>query len=235
MEIWNRIGSAKVRTPHPEEAAAFLRQQLWFAPVENCENVVQSGNFWIEFVRWDGSLDAYRPDAMLCGLRHIALETSDVCKVLADCRVRGLELQTAPDGGPWLNRKVYGTGLHYFNILTDFGITIEVTEKHSGSAPKADRPIWGLGHVGIQVPTLPEALAFYESLGFQRDFAPVENDTPDGPVQCCMVTKNGLTLELYAFVNYADAPMQENPALSALEIPGLSAPVRGPAGECLLG
>ena len=233
MEHLNRIGVARIRTPHPEQAAAFLRQHLWCEPVERGQTAVRSGGFEMEFVHWDGALDSCAPDAMLCGLRHIALEADDIHEALARCRAQGLRLQTAPDGGPRLSQKVYGTGLRYFNILTEFGVVIEVTEKHPGSAPKAERPGWGLGHVGIQVPELAGSLRFYEELGFRQDFAPVKNETPDGPVDCCMVTRAGLTLELYAFTRYADAPVQTHPAFSELVISGLQNGVRGPAGEWL--
>lgn len=233
MENWNRMGAARIRTPHPEQAAAFLRQHLWCEPTEHQGTAVRSGNFVIEFVRWEGVLDPYVPDAMLCGLRHIALEADDIGEALAQCRARGLRLQTAPDGGPRLSRKVYGTGLQYFNIFTDFGVTIEVTEKHPGSAPKAERPVWGLGHVGIQVPELAGSLRFYEDLGFRQDFAPVNNETPEGPVDCCMVSRDGLTLELYAFTRYADAPVQTHPAFSELEIPGMQNGVRALPGNGL--
>ena len=145
MEYLNRIGVARIRTPHPEQAAVFLRQHLWCEPVECRQTAVRSGDFEMEFVRWDGALDSCAPDAMLCGLRHIALEADDIHEALARCRAQGLRLQTAPDGGPRLSQKVYGTGLRYFNILTEFGVVIEVTEKHPGSAPKAERPVWGLG------------------------------------------------------------------------------------------
>lgn len=233
MENWNRIGAARIRTPHPEQAASFLRRHLWCEGVEGRETAVRSGDFEIGFVPWDGALDPNGPDDMLCGLRHIALEADDINGALAQCRAQGLRLQTAPDGGPRLSRSVYGTGLRYFNILTDFCVTIEVTEKHSADAPKAARPVWGLGHVGIQVPELAQSLRFYEDLGFRRDFAPVTNETPDGPVDCCMVTRDGLTLELYAFTRHADAPVQKNPAFSELGIPGLQNGLRGPAGEWL--
>ncbi len=233
MENWNRIGAARIRTPHPEQAASFLRRHLWCEGVEGRETAVRSGDFEIGFVPWDGALDPNGPDDMLCGLRHIALEADDINGALAQCRAQGLRLQTAPDGGPRLSQKVYGTGLRYFNILTEFGVVIEVTEKHPGSAPKAERPVWGLGHVGIQVPELAGSLRFYEALGFRQDFAPVKNETPDGPVDCCMVTRDGLTLELYAFTRYADAPVQTHPAFSELVIPGLQNGARGPAGEWL--
>ena len=112
---------------------------------------------------------------------------------------------------------------------------LEVTEKHPGSVLQTRRLVWGLGHVGIQVGELSQSLRFYEALGFRRDFAPVENETSDGPVECCMVTRDGLTLELYAFTRCADAPMQKHPAFAELVIPGLQAPLQGPAGECLTG
>ena len=140
MEHLNRIGMVRIRTPHPEQAAVFLRQHLWCEPVECRQTAVRSGDFEIEFVRWDGALDSCEPDAMLCGLRHIALEADDIHEALDRCRARELRLQTAPDGGPRLSQKVYGTGLRYFNVLTDFGVVIEVTEKHPG----IDRcGVWG--------------------------------------------------------------------------------------------
>ena len=99
MEHLNRIGVARIRTPHPEQAAVFLRQHLWCEPVECRQTAVRSGDFEIEFVRWDGALDSCEPDAMLCGLRHIALEADDIHEALARCRASGAALADGP--GQW--------------------------------------------------------------------------------------------------------------------------------------
>lgn len=227
------IGIAKILTSRPEEAAAYFQKYLMFKAVPGKDTAVQSGSFQVAFCQCNQPLEKYQPDAMLCGLRHIAIETDDIANALAYFKEHGLRLQTNDDGKPRFNPKVYGTGLHYFNILTDYGVTIEITQKHTGSSLPADQVIWGLGHIGIQVSDLESALNFYEGLGFSRDFPPVENETVDGPVQCCMMTKDGVTLEIYAFLNHSNAPKQISPVFASLTIPGLNRKMQGPGGELL--
>lgn len=232
MEISHEIGGAVILAPDPCRAIDFLRQT--FSLEDAAENALRIGNFLLKVCPSDGPMDACRPDDMLLGLRHIALETDDIREALSICRAKGLCLQTAEDDGPRFSGKVYGTGLCYFNILTDFGVTLEITEKHAGSRKGSGRWADGLGHIGIQTADLCKSQAFYERLGFHQDFLPVENPVEGGVVRCCMVSRDNVTLELYEFKNGEKTGLQSKAALSALILPWLPESIQGPDGERLL-
>lgn len=232
METSHEIGGAVILAPDPCRTIDFLRQTFGFEGA--AENTLRIGSFLLKVCPSDGPMDVCRPDDMLLGLRHIALETCDIREALDICRTKGLRLQTAEDDGPRFNGKVYGTGLRYFNILTDFGVTLEITEKHAGSRKGSGKWVDGLGHIGIQTADLRKSQAFYERLGFHRDFLPVENPVECGVVRCCMVSRDDVTLELYEFQNGKKPGVQSKAALSALILPWLPESIQGPDGERLL-
>ena len=158
MEIDCEAGGAVILSSDPQATAAFLQQTL---QLENAaENGLQTGSFLLKVCPSNAALAPCCPDDMLLGLRHIALETDDIQNALHICKEKGLRLQTSEEGGPRFNGKVYGTGLHYFNILTDFGLILEITEKHPGSGPRSEKWAQGLGHIGIQVSNLQCSIAF---------------------------------------------------------------------------
>lgn len=227
----------RILTIDPREAAQWLCRELFFQDVSTSACVaVRTGALLVELCCPDSDTDPYLPDALQYGLRHIALETDNITQALRYCRERGMRLQTGVSGAPRFSGKVYGTGLHYFNILTDFGVTVEVTEKHANSPRNAPYLIWGLGHIGIQTGDLMRSLLFYRELGFREDFPPVENKTADGAVRCCMTSRDGLTLELYEFHDRPNLPIQRHPALAALLCGGknsrsLPEEMVGPSGE----
>lgn len=226
----------RIRSNCPSKAAEWFCKELFF---KKTSGTLISGNLRVELCRSECKIEPCISDAHQCGLRHIALETDDIRKALVYCRERGMTLETEKNGDPKFNGKVYGTGLRYFNILTDFGVVIEITEKHQPGTDCAPHIIWGLGHIGIETSNLEKSLEFYEQLGLKRDFLPVENQTPEGVVRCCMMSLNAVTLEIYEFSEKKNLPVQQNGALDALILPVqqngtfLAGKKFGPSGECV--
>ena len=223
-----RIRGMRLAVKEPEAAARWLQENLFFrreAPLR-----LRSGDFLLELVPGEGE----RRDASdHVGWRHAALETHDIRAAIEWCRSRGMELELAPDGGPCCSAKVYGTGMEYFNIFTPFGFTVEVARKLHRQPKEGERLIWGLEHVGLQAGDFDAELAFWEGLGFRRDFEPVVN-TPDGHViDCVMLSSEGTVVELYRFRDLKGLAPEEPAFYEALLLDRTNrdAVLRGPEGE----
>lgn len=183
--------------------------------------VVRNGRFHLILKSGGGqAAGVYEPDAMCLGLQHVALETWDIGRAIEYCRSRGLRLQLNGRGGARHSGKVYGTGMDYFNILTEFGFTIEVSQKLHCKKENTGHVIEGLEHVGMQVADTYEAVRFYENLGFEREFEPVVNRDAGHTVICCMVSAGGTTIELYEFEGMTDDGGRKPAVLDALVIAG---------------
>lgn len=203
-------------------AKRWLCENLFFAE-EDQKGIVclRNGNFRI-ILREDREhlADKYGPDDMCLGLRHIALETHDIEAAIAYCESRGLELQLGENGGPRYSGKVYGTGMNYFNIISGYGFTIEVSQKlHKQISPQKTL-ICGLEHIGLQVSDLSAAIQFYENLGFKPCFEPVVNHADGHTILCCMVAAGDTVIEIYKFHDLSEVPVQKHPVIDKLILGG---------------
>ena len=131
------------------------------------------------------------------GFTHIALETENMEAAIAYAKELGLVLELAENGGAKHSGKVYGTGMDYFNIRTNFGLTVEVSRKLHVECSGKGKLIEGLDHIGLQTADFEESLRFYEKLGFEREFAPVINHADGREIRCCMVSSGGTVVEIY--------------------------------------
>lgn len=216
------IYGIKLLVKDTERTADWFCDNLFFSrETQNAGSgtVVKNGNVRL-ILDSDGGKAAglYEPDAMCLGLRHVALETCDIRRAIKYCKSRGLNLQLNDQGGARHSGKVYGTGMDYFNILTDFGFTVEVSQKLHCERSLTGNLIEGLEHVGMQVADIYEAMDFYEKLGFKREFEPVTNRDNGSTVICCMMSAGGTTMELYEFQNIEVKKTPENAVMEALVI-----------------
>ena len=116
--------------------------------------------------------------------------------------------------------KVYGTGMNYFNIISGYGFTIEVSQKLHKKIPPNRTPICGLEHVGLQVSDLSAAIQFYENLGFTACFDPVVNYVDGHTILCCMVAASETVIEIYKFHDLPELSVQRHPVIERLILGG---------------
>ena len=218
----------------PEKAAQWLCDKLFFTLETAGESpVVVNGNVRLRLVR--GRVPERRED-MALGWRHIAMETHDIDAALAYCRTLNVPLEVSETGGPRHSAQVYGTGMFYINIFTEFGFTVEVAQKLHKQSPAGKELIWGLEHVGLQVHDIEATLKFYEGLGFRRDFAPVTNHADGHTIHCCMVSREDTVIEVYEFHDLPELTRDEAPAYGALLVRDgeRTGELQGPDGEGIL-
>ena len=114
----------------------------------------------------------------------------------------------------------YGTGMNYFNIISGYGFTIEVSQKLHKKIPPNRTPICGLEHVGLQVSDLSAAIQFYENLGFTACFDPVVNHVDGHTILCCMVAAGETVIEIYKFHDLPELSVQRHPVIERLILGG---------------
>lgn len=233
------IYGVKILVNNTKKAAEWLCENLFFAMEQDgVEPVLQNGGFRL-ILKGGGCADAdqYDPDAQGLGLRHVALETYDINRAIEYCRSRGLTLQLGDGGRARYSGKVYGTGMDYFNIITDYGFNIEVSQKLHKKIKPTEHIISGLEHIGLQTADACRTVEFYEELGFKKEFEPVVNHVDGHTIICCMVSAGGTTLEIYEFDDLADIKKAEPEALDSLVISETGNPpagvriLQGTAGE----
>lgn len=238
------IYGMKLHVSDPDAVAEWLCENLFFSrEPDSLRTVLRSGGFRLILEREGGedqmALTECDPDAMCLGFRHIALETYDIGRAITYCQSKGMKLQLNGRGGARYSGKVYGTGMDYFNILTDFGFPIEVSQKLHQKPEQTENLIEGLEHVGVQVEDACEAVEFYERLGFKKEFEPVMNRTGDQTVICCMVSAGGTVVELYEFEDAKVGKRQSPAVMDTMVIAGGENPrgkitvATGTAGERL--
>lgn len=201
-----------ILTPAPENAAAWLIDNLFFIPMG--PNTLQNGSCTL---RLQKVTPLPAPVLEKCqyaaGVAHLALRTADIKKALAHCKARGLDLVLADDH-EFYNPKVYGAGEYYFNIRSPFGVTVEISQHVQGADYGQTRLIEGLDHIGVPCADFEAQLACLLGQGFAREFVPVtnHNDT-EGTIRCCMMRKEQLVLEIYQFLDMAPVPVQNHAPL----------------------
>lgn len=212
------IYGLKIFVRDAEKSADWLCQNLFFEKERGAEYVkLRSGKLHILlFEDKDQQIEAHGADNMFLGFRHIALETYDIQAALKYCLEKRMELQLSENGEVKFNDKVYGTGMLYFNIQTEFGLIIEISQKLHCMKEPFSHLIEGMEHIGIQTEDVCTTVEFYEQLGFHREFQPVVNESNGQRVSCCMVSSGETTLEIYGFESEKKVCCQENPVIDQL-------------------
>lgn len=192
----------------PATAKRFLCDSLFFR--EDGTELV-NGNCRLRLLRRNGHKRYEKlPGTTNVGMEHIALETADIQEVLTYCRRKNIPLDTDA-GKPYYNPCVWGTGMYYFNIPTDFGVKIEVAQRLDRTAAPFPTPIFGLEHFGVQVASMEESLLYYRQIGFQQAYPTVEILKEDR-ILCTMVEAEGFTVELFEFKDAKNCvPFQNEP------------------------
>lgn len=170
-----------------------------------------------------------RSEATYVGMEHIALETADILAALDYCKERNLTLDT-DNGKPYYNPKVWGTGMYYFNILTDFGVKVEISQRLDRPAPSAGPLICGLEHFGIQVASMETSLPYYLNLGFEQKYPTVKILKKD-LVLCAMIGVGDFIAELFEFTDAGNYIPFQNEPIYGLTLTGDQGVLIGPNGE----
>ena len=214
----------------PKVAEDFLCQILFF---RREEELLVNGNCRLRLMqRTNEERTIKEPQATYVGIEHLALEAADINIALNYCFDQKLVLET-DHGKPFYNPNVWGTGLLYFNILTDFGVKIEISQRLDRPAQTAAPPIFGMEHLGVQVADMDKSLSYYLSLGFTQSYPTVEIITSDR-ILCSMIAAGDFTVELYEFTsssNYKSFTNEPLAGLVLMNIPGRSDTLTGPNGE----
>ena len=190
-----RLHCIELPVPSPDEAGRWLESVLHFLPVDDGRLYV-CGNFRLRLVTAEGDAPSRAPDKIV-GLEHIALETPDAGALLRALLSKGLELEH-DRGVPFFNPKVFGTGTKYFNLIAPFGTKFEFCQRLDKDYPSDSSEILGLEHIGLSAHDFAASFRELSAYGFRPQFAPVENDTPHGRVQC-VVFNGPAPIELYCF------------------------------------
>ena len=120
------IYGMRIRVPNPEKAAGWLCENLFFKREEDeGENAVISGKFHLILKEEKHTKYKTELENGYLGFTHIALETGDIGEAIRYCLERGMILELGEKGGARYSGKVYGTGMTYFNIKTEFGIRLK--------------------------------------------------------------------------------------------------------------
>lgn len=187
----------------PATVAQWFCRELWFTLDSAAGGAIyiHNGNCRLLLTKRSRQVKAYESDAFFAGYEHLALEAPDIGAALRFCRERGMTLKT--DGGAaFYNPKVWGTGMYYFNILTDFGVTVEISQRLDRLAhSEGEKLVVGLEHLGVEVSDLQRSIEYYTGLGFVIGYPPVENIAAQGGrVLCAMMVLDDMVAELFQFV-----------------------------------
>ncbi|MEA4998329.1 MAG: VOC family protein [Candidatus Limiplasma sp.] len=201
-----------LQTEDVDSARRWLCNELFFEASDNGD--LCSGDFTLRLTPGPARMVAAPPSGTYhTGFAHIALAAADIDEALSYCRARDMTLQT-DQGVSFVNPKVFGQGERYFNILTPFGVTVEVAQRIEHPCAKSSLPLRGLDHLGVPCANFTEELAAFAALGFTPLFQPVENENPaEGRIRCCMLSDRFLTLELYQFLDQTPLPMPDDAPL----------------------
>ncbi|SDM62911.1 VOC family protein [Acetanaerobacterium elongatum] len=168
----------------------------------------------------------------ITGIVHIALQTYDVNKAIEWCKEKGLSLQLNNDQS-FFNPKVFGQGERYFNIISPFGITFEVSERVGWKIASGIPVICGLDHIGIPTVNIQDEIDFFLTLGFIPEFSTVTNyNEIEGTIYCSMLKKHDVTLEIYQFADLIPKPLPTNTPIQGLIFMG--PPICSPGGARLI-
>lgn len=196
-----------ILTPEPETAAAWLTDNLFFAPAG--ENTLHNGSCTVRLQKGTPQpTPALAKGQYTAGIAHLALRAADIKKALTHCKEKQLDLMLTDDH-EFYNPKVYGEGEYYFNIRSPFGVAVEISQHVQGAEYGQTKIIEGLDHMGLPSADFDAQLASLKAQGFAEEFAPVTNhNDAEGTIRCCMMRKDALVLEVYQFLDMTPVPMQ---------------------------
>lgn len=196
-----------ILTPEPETAAAWLTDNLFFAPAG--ENTLHNGSCTVRLQKGTPQpTPALARGQYTAGIAHLALRAADIKKALTHCKEKQLDLMLTDDH-EFYNPKVYGEGEYYFNIRSPFGVTVEISQHVQDAEYGQTKIIEGLDHMGLPSADFDAQLASLKAQGFAEEFAPVTNhNDAEGTIRCCMMRKDALVLEVYQFLDMTPVPMQ---------------------------
>ncbi len=157
---------------------------------------ITNGNCRIRVYKADQPCEPFYGDGGACtGWEHIALETADIDKAFEYCKVKGFRLELC-DGKPFYNPKVWGTGMWFFNVFTDFGIKLELSQRLDKPPVEFNQLAFGLDHYGCPVYDMKEMKSFYLGLGF-TDLMSERLGDEGSYVYCSMMGLGDNIVELY--------------------------------------
>lgn len=178
-----------------KKTAEWFCELLGFELVDESEYVIASGNLELSLIQ-----DGLEVDKTPTGLVHVALNAYDIDQALSDCKAKGLQID-CDNGKAYYNPKIWGTGTRYFNIATDFGVTVEICQRLDKTIGNKEKNIEGLEHVGIFASSVERSLDYYKSIGFEQLCPLVINEKPNMDIHCVMVGKGDLVLEIFSAEN----------------------------------
>lgn len=235
-----RVKNIHFEVADPESAVRWFCENLWFELNACCgtEYEISNGNCRLLITTRYRKKKKYPYNTNFAGYEHIALETADIQKALEYCHTKGMKLETN-GGKAFYNPRIWGTGMNYFNIITEFGIKVEISQRLDRNAPaSSDRLIGGLEHLGIEVSDLQESVSYYLRNGARRGSDIVENFTENGPVRCTMLQLDDIMIELYQFIEKTDYQNNDNNCICGLVLQNKAviSPYQqtGPDGERVL-
>ncbi len=193
-----------LKTDQRQELVQWLADNLFFEKTEQPFTVRNGG-----CVIAAADCGAVLPEAEYYkGFAHIALRTEGIDEALEYCRARGLSLEL--DGGrPFFNPGIYGAGEYFFNIVSPFGITFEISQRAAGREKAAAQTgqllICGLDHMGLRVEHIGDSMLYYGAEGFEPEFDMVTNQSAsDGTVYAVMMRKHDIIIELYELADLGE-------------------------------
>jgi hypothetical protein len=224
-----------IQVQDPRAAALWLTENLFFSPAsssgidvdpasvqlvltnDNCLLVIEPGD--------SAAVASPAAGYYHTGLAHIALRTDRIADAIAWCQSRQLTLQL--DGtGSFFNPKVFGGGERFFNIISPFGVTFEVSQRVDYPSPFQGSLICGLDHLGIPSPDIEGELTFFKNCGFVPEFSTVTNwNADEGTIYCCMLSQKDpegheMTLEIYQFADMKPLPLPDQYGIKGLVFDG---------------
>jgi len=185
-----------------EAAAAWLQKHLFFEQQEDITDlgVCLQNNACTIYLKEGVPAKAEVPAGFyFTGLAHIALACADIDAAIRYAQSRHLQLELA-DGKSFFNPKVFGSGEYFFNIISPFGVIFEVSQRAAGAKLSASPILCGLDHIGLPAADFAGESAYFKKNGFTPEFEPVLNyNEEEGHIRCVMLSRNGITLEIYSF------------------------------------
>lgn len=208
---------AVVTVPDPAQAAAWLEENLFFRRL--APDTVANGTCVLRLRQGLAQTAAAGAGQYLTGPAHIALRTADIDAAQKHCQSAGLQL-SLEEGHSFFNPKVFGAGERYFNIAAPFGVTVEISQRVAAPHYGERMLIDGLDHIGLPCADLRRRMDALQSAGFAPEFEPVHNyNDREGNIHCCMLRRDGVTLEVYQFDDMTPVPMPDGAALALPGIP----------------
>ena len=193
---------------------------------------ITNGNCRIRVYQADKLCEPFYGDGgAYTGWEHIALETADINLAFEHCKAKGFRLELC-EGRPFYNPGVWGTGMWFFNVFTDFGIKLELAQRLDTPPLEYTQLCFGLEHYGCPVYDMQEMKKFYMDLDF-TDLMSERLGEEGSYVYCSMMGLGDNIVELYETTGIPHTKY-EGKAFDSILIEGLDEKaglVQSPNGE----